>query len=318
MRALPYVKRATGMASYDQQTAYVSADNTIKVDVVGILAGFLDGLNWPVQSGKGIDAKEEEAYARVCVITDGVAKQLFPDKPAVGEYLTVVGKPYQVVGVLKKRKVMGIGLGFDWDKSIFIPMGTAEKREGLPTQQMVLVAFTDEPEHNPTVVQLGTASLLARHNGVADFQSVNFGEMLSSFYQFFQAVNLIVAVIAAISLFAGGIGVMNIMLVSVTERVREIGIRKALGASIPSILFQFLGEATVLSTLGGVIGIVSGLGIVALAHIGIGQWSEFWVAHYSVVGVALAMGVTTGIGLFFGAVPAYQAARLDIVECLRR
>jgi len=168
------------------------------------------------------------------------------------------------------------------------------------------------------VVSLGNAAILARHNGVGDFRSINFGEIVGQFNQFFSIASLIVGIIAGISLLAGGIGVMNIMLVSVTERIREIGIRKALGASISNILLQFLGEATVLSTVGGLIGVGLGLVVTFGAHQFLVHWSEFWVGAYSSLGISLALGVTASIGLFFGAVPAWQAARLDIVECLRR
>jgi len=111
---------------------------------------------------------------------------------------------------------------------------------------------------------------------------------------------------------------MNIMLVSVTERTREIGIRKAVGASTRHILSQFLVEACTLSLTGGLVGVTAGLGVTALAHAVIGQLQDRWVASFSMTGVALALGTTAGIGLIFGAVPAWRAARLDIVEALRR
>ncbi len=315
--SVPYVDRATGMINLGKRTVYVTADQREQFDVVGLLPGMLDGLTWPIDEGRRFLAEEVDRWDRVCILTEGAARAFFPLEQAVGRTLTVFDKPYRVVGVLAKRKVMGIQLGFDWEKSVFVPLVTAEKREGLQSQ-LVLVAFTQDPGQNPTVVSLGTAKLLAKHNGVEDFQSINFGEILETFYTYFLAIRVIVGAIAAVSLFAGGIGVMNIMLVSVTERTKEIGIRKALGATVSAVILQFLGEATVLSMLGGFVGVVAGLGTVAIANAVVSHWSDYWVPVYSGVGVSVALGATMAIGLFFGAWPAFQAARLDIVECLRR
>jgi putative ABC transport system permease protein len=165
---------------------------------------------------------------------------------------------------------------------------------------------------------MANAVLLTNHRGVEDFKSLDFSSFLAQFYTFFRVLDMIVAGIAGISLIAGGIGVMNIMLVSVTERVREIGIRKALGASRTDILWQFLIEACTLSLTGGIIGIIAALAVTTIANIAIQHLQETWVGTYSVLGVGLSFSVTTGIGLCFGAVPAWRAARLDVVECLRR
>ena len=315
--SVPHVGGATGMVNLGKQTVYVTADRREQLDVVGILPGMLEGLHWTVAQGRNFLPEEVARWDRVCIITDGVARALFPDGDPVGRLLTVYDKPYRVVGVLEPRKVIGVQLGFDWDKTVFVPMVTAEKREGMDVG-LVLVAFTESPAYNEDVVAMGTAKLLAKHNGVADFQSIDFGEILGTFYQYFLAMRVIVGVIAAMSLFAGGIGVMNIMLVTVTERTREIGIRKALGATVAAVLLQFLGEATVLSLMGGIIGVVAGLGTVAVANVVVSHLTDYWVSTYSGVGVAAALGATMAIGLFFGAWPAFQAARLDIVACLRR
>ncbi len=315
--SVPHVVRATGMINLGKQTVYVTANKREQLDVVGVMPGMLDGLDWSLEEGRDFLPDEVAQWDRVCVLTEGVASEFFPGGGAVGKLLTVYDKPYRVVGVLEPRKVMGVNMGFDWDKTVFVPLATAEKREGMDVG-LVVLAFTEDPAYNDDVVAMGTAKLLAKHNGVEDFRSINFGEILETFYQYFLAMRVIVGVIAAMSLFAGGIGVMNIMLVSVTERTREIGIRKALGATVLAVLTQFLGEATVLSSLGGAIGVVAGLGTVAVANVVVSHLSDFWVSTYSAIGVATALGATMAIGLFFGAWPAFQAARLDIVECLRR
>lgn len=319
LRELPGVQLATGMASFGQSNVYLTADHIEKPDVVAIMDGMLDGMTWPMEQGRRFTPEENDLAARVVILTKGLEERLFPEGNALGKYVSIFNKPYKVVGVLKQRKLMGnMNLGFDWDLSVFIPISTAEKREGNNLSSLVLIAFTTSGDRNRGVMEQGSAVLKARHNGVQDFKVINFGDMMANFMQFFQAVNLIVAAIAGVSLFAGGIGVMNIMLVSVTERVKEIGIRKALGASRTAVLAQFLGEATFLSSIGGLTGVGAGLAVVSVAHIFIARWSEFWVSYYSPLGLAASMGVTIAIGLFFGAVPAWQAARLDIVECLRR
>lgn len=319
LQDLPFVRLTTGMATMDQETVYYRANNTAKVDIVAMLDGLLAGLSWEIEKGRAIEPSDHSTYARVCVISHELAERLFPDGPSLGEHLTVLAKPYLVIGVLKPRKMLlNVSLGFDWEKSVFIPLSTAQKREGVARGNLVLVAFTKTPADNRNVMALGNGKLLSRHNGVADFKSIDFGEIIGSFNKFFAIVNLIVGVVAGISLLAGGIGVMNIMLVSVTERVREIGIRKSLGATVGTILFQFLSEAVVLSSTGGLIGVLLGIAVVFGANLVVAEMTPFWVPTYSWIGIGLALGTTGSIGVLFGAIPAYQAARLDIVECLRR
>ena len=182
----------------------------------------------------------------------------------------------------------------------------------------MVLGLTTDPSKNADVVTMANAMLLSQHRQIEDFRSLNFADMLEQFYDFFVVLDLIVALIAGVSLFAGGIGVMNIMLVAVSERVKEIGIRKAVGASVPAIMGQFLIEATTLSLTGGIVGVLLGVGVTVVAHQVIIRFMESWIPTFSMWGVGLSLGTTAFIGLVFGAVPAWRAARLDIVECLRR
>ena len=321
LRALPYVAAVGSQSTYGSEAVWATADNRDKADIVGVGDGVLEILSWKVSDGRTIEASDGEQRLRVAVLTHALAEKLFPGTSMaeiVGQTIFVGRRPYAVAGILEVRDMMGINFGFSWDTSVFIPQLTAEKRDGRPEEARYFVGLTDDAKNNPTAVKLANAALLTNHRGVEDFQSIDFSGFLEQFYTFFRILDMIVALIAGISLIAGGIGVMNIMLVSVTERVREIGIRKALGASRRDILSQFLIEAMTLSLTGGLLGIGLGLGTAAGANALILHFQSSWVGTYSVLGLSLALGVTSGIGLLFGAVPAWRAARLDVVECLRR
>ena len=321
LRTVPYLASVGSESTYGTEPVWATADLREQADIVGVGEGILEILDWDVEAGRRIEEADGVQRLRVAVLTHSLAQTLFPGKKSaeiVGQTVFVGKKPHQVVGVLETRDMMGINFGFSWDTSVFIPQLTAEKRDGRPEEARFFVGLTSDPAHNATTVSMGNAVLLNNHHGVEDFQSIDFSGFLKQFYTFFQVLNMIVAVIAGISLIAGGIGVMNIMLVSVSERVREIGIRRALGATRRDILSQFLIEACTLSLTGGIVGIVTGLGVTAGANLLIRSFQESWIGTWSVLGVGLSLGVTSSIGLAFGAVPAWRAARLDIVECLRR
>lgn len=321
LRSIPYLKSVANMATYGSEEIWAQADNRHKADIVGAREGMIEILNWKVSHGRLLSEEDNFEKKRVAVVSTPLIEQLFPRKSvseAIGKTITVRKKPYVIVGILEKRDTMGVHFGFSWEKSVFTPLLTAEVRDGRSEKARYFVGQTSDPSKNASVVNMANAALLANHRGVEDFQSLDFSSFLQKFYTFFLILNLIVAFIAGISLFAGGIGVMNIMLVSITERVREIGIRKALGATRVAILAQFLVEATVLSLSGGLIGVALALGITSAAHLLIRHFLESWAGTFSLLGVALSLGSTAGIGLIFGAVPAWRASRLDIVECLRR
>jgi putative ABC transport system permease protein len=321
LRQVPYLESVATQATYGSETVFATADVRDKADIVGVSDGILQILGWKVSEGRSITDADGEERLRVAVVTTPLAEKLWPDKPmkdVVGQTLFVGKKPYQVAGVLERRDMMGIHFGFSWETSVFLPLLTAEKRDGRPEEARFFVALTEDASHNATAVSIANSALLANHNGVEDFQSLDFSGFLQQFYTFFIVLDVIVGLVAGISLFAGGIGVMNIMLVSVTERVREIGIRKALGASRRDILGQFLIEACTLSITGGLLGAGLGLVVTTIANAAIPKFVESWVGTYSVVGLVLSLTTTALIGLFFGAVPAWRASRLDVVECLRR
>jgi putative ABC transport system permease protein len=319
VRETPYVASVAAQASYGREPLWATPDRPGNGDIVGVHQGLLEILSWKIAHGRAIEEADNLKKDRVAVLTQPLAEALFDGRSdVIGETVFVSRRPYVVVGVLEKREMMGIQFGFSWDMSVFVPLLTAEQRDGRPKEARFFVALTEHPKRNDSVVKLANAALLTNHRGVEDFQSLDFSTFVEQFYTFFRVLDLIVAAIASVSLFAGGIGVMNIMLVSVTERVREIGIRRSLGATRRQILSQFLIEASTLSVLGGGIGVLGAFLVVAAAHLLISQFLETWVGSYSLLGIGMAIGVTATIGLVFGALPAWRASRLDVVECLRR
>jgi putative ABC transport system permease protein len=321
LREIPYVAAVSSESTYGSEEIWETADNRAKADICGVREGLLEILNWEAEFGRGITAEDNAQKQRVAVLTRPLADSLYPGvstAQVLGRTVLVGRKPYRVVGVLEKRDMMGIHFGFSWETTVFIPQVTAEKRDGRPEEARFFVGLSEDPEKNASLVKMANAALLNNHRGVEDFKSIDFSSFLKQFYTFFLILNLIVALIAGISLFAGGIGVMNIMLVSITERVREIGVRRAVGASRFAILSQFLIEASTLTLAGGLLGVGIALGVTLGANALILNFVESWVGTISLLGVALSLGSTAGIGLVFGALPAWRAARLDIVECLRR
>ncbi len=321
LQGVAYLASVASESTYGTEEVWATADLRKTADIVGVGEGVLEILNWQVKSGRALENRDGLGQHRVTVITAPLAEHIFPDIPSqrvIGKTVSIGNKPYAVVGVLERREMMGINFGFSWEYSVFLPQLTAEKRDGRPENARFMIGLTEDAQHNDKVVAMANAVLLSNHNGIEDFQSIDFSGFLEQFYTFFQVLDLIVAFIASVTLFAGGIGVMNIMLVSVTERMREIGIRKALGATQADILAQFLVEACTLTLVGGVFGAALGLLVTAGANLLISHFLSTWVSTYSGGAVVLALVVTSAIGVGFGALPAWRASRLDVVECLRR
>ncbi|MDH3239596.1 MAG: MacB family efflux pump subunit [Alphaproteobacteria bacterium] len=265
--------------------------------------------NWTVRIGTFFDWEDLRSYAPVAVLGQNVADTLFPrvDNP-VGRYMLVDNIPFQVVGVLaSKGSVSG---DEDDDDVVFIPLTTGGLRLfGRRDVRMITVAVEDIGAMDATEKAIGDL-LKARHSGGQQFRIYNMKSWLETASEAQNTLTLLLGSIAAISLLVGGIGVMNIMLVTVTERTREIGIRMATGARTRDILQQFLIEAMVVSGLGGIAGV--GLGIGA----GIAVRSFDMPTVFSVSTVGLAFGCAAAAGLVFGFIPAWRASRLDPVAAL--
>ncbi|MGL1832300.1 MacB family efflux pump subunit [Rhodocyclaceae bacterium SMB388] len=270
-------------------------------------ADFIVARTWPVVRGAFFSHEDEIRYATVAVLGQTVANALFPGADPIGEYVLINNILFQVVGVM--APMGATGWGQDRDDVIFVPYSTGSLRLfGQRHLRNATIAVEDMSRIDETQADVH-ALLLARH-GVEDFQIRNMASVIESVSATQNTMTILLGSIAAISLLVGGIGVMNIMLVSVTERTREIGIRMATGARTKNILQQFLIEALAVSALGGAIGVAAGLGVAALIE-RLGT-----PIQYSVFPVALAFGCAFATGLIFGFLPARKAALLDPVAAL--
>ncbi len=274
----------------------------------GTSAKFPIARQWPVARGSFFTAEDEENYATVAVLGQTVAKALFrEDEEPIGQFVLLNNLIFQVVGVMAERGASPMGQ--DQDDVVFLPYATSQLRlSGQRFLRNVTVAVADTKRIDET--QADVEALLAERHGVVDFQIRNMASIIETATETQNTMTILLGSIAAISLLVGGIGVMNIMLVSVTERTREIGIRMATGARVRNILQQFLIEALVVSALGGAVGVVCGLGVAAV----IGATGT--AVHFSLLPVLLAFGCAFGTGLVFGYLPARKAAGLDPVVAL--
>ncbi len=265
--------------------------------------------DWPVERGSFFTAADGKAYATVAVLGKTVADNLFPDgEDPVGRFVLFNNVPFQVIGVLSVKGASSNGS--DQDDVAFVPLQTGQLRLfGARNLRSITVAVADVARIDETEAEV-TRLLVERHRGQEDFRVRNMASVVEAASATGDTMTVLLGSIAAISLLVGGIGVMNIMLVSVTERTREIGIRMATGARTRDIMQQFMTEAVVVSGLGGVIGVAGGIGTALVI-------SAFNVPiEFSGAVIALAFGCAALVGLVFGFAPAHKAARLDPVVAL--
>jgi len=280
----------------------------------GTTPDFLTVRNFEVSDGAFFSQREMDTRDRVAVLGKTVVDNLFGDMSPIGQVIRLNKSTFRVIGVLAP-KGQSAG-GQDQDDMILIPLTTAQERMMGITYINMISVQGDSAEVLNQVQEDITTLLHTRHRiqqGVADDFSIrNLTALMATAEETTGTITLLLGNTAAISLLVGGIGIMNIMLVSVTERTREIGIRKALGATFANILLQFLIEAIVIGVTGGLIGIVVGLGAsYAISNV------FGWATMISVFTVILAFGVSVFIGLFFGLYPARKAALLDPIDALR-
>lgn len=281
--------------------------------VNGVNADFQYINNWTVKSGRFITASQVERRERVAVIGNTVATNLFGTEDPVGKDIRIKNNPYKVIGVLESK---GSGsFGNDQDDVIYIPYTTGmERLQGVNYLRMIYIKAKDGVDLN--LLQTDVENILrVRHNiknpELDDFNVRNMATIMATVEETTATMTLFLGAVAAISLIVGGIGIMNIMLVSVTERTREIGVRKALGATYRVIVMQFLIEAVVISLVGGAIGILVGIGASKL----IGALTSMKTV-ISMGPILLSFGFSMAIGLIFGLYPARKAAKLNPIDAL--
>lgn len=264
-------------------------------------------FNRPMARGRYISASDVDTRRRVAVMGDTAARKLFGDVDPIGRQLTIAGVRFRVIGIFQN---VGSTFGVDRDSEIHVPVTAAQRLFGVQRIDALAVKAATI-ESIPDLQRRILAALAEKYPG-QKFSAVTQTQILGTIGKILGLLTLVLAAIAAISLLVGGVGVSNIMLVSVRERTREIGLRKALGARQRDILWQFLLEAILLTSIGGILGIA--LGIAASLTIGALSPLPALVSWWSPV---LAFAVSAGVGVFFGVVPARRAGRLDPVVALR-
>jgi putative ABC transport system permease protein len=270
--------------------------------------------NWPVAEGENFTARDVLLADKVAVLGKTVAATLFPDTDPVGQIVRVKNLPFRVVGVLTAK---GQGQwGNDQDDVIIAPYTTLQKKLlGITHLQQIAVSAASADAVEPTAVEI-TALMRQRHRSQGpetdDFTVRTIEEMAATRVEMARTMTLLLMSVASVSLLVGGIGIMNIMLVSVTERTREIGLRLAVGARARDVLRQFLAEAVTLSVAGGIVGVVVGVAVSRGLTGGLG-----WPTLITPSSILIAFAFAGAVGVFFGYYPARKAADLDPIEALR-
>ncbi len=294
------------------QAVVVAGTKNTTTSVVGTTADYLDVRTYSIWQGSFLTGVADDHALRVAVLGSTTADDLGLGKDAIGTDILVGGIPFRVVGILQAKGTSG---GSSQDDQVLIPISTAQ-RYFVPGTKVRSIAVSVASAEAITLTKARMTALLEQRHGTSgtddDFNITDQAQLLDTFSSVTGLLTLLLAGIASISLVVGGIGIMNIMLVSVRERTREIGIRKAIGARGSDILLQFLVEALVLSLLGGLIGIA--LGVAASAVIGA---IAGWGFNFSPITVVVAVGFSLAVGVVFGVWPARQAARLDPITALR-
>ena len=309
-----HIPLITGVAAQVYRSAQLKFENkNTNTTVRGTGKSYVTLANFEMNKGRYFNQEEINASKRVCVLGATVVKNLFDETNPIGKYIKVDGKNFMVIGVTEPKGALS---WFDPDDQIFIPVTTAQKRVfGMDHVQSIDVQAAKIEDLE--IIKEDIAQLLRRRHNIQDdkendFYVQNSSQFLKSWEDASKTFTYLLGGIAAISLMVGGIGIMNIMLVSVTERTREIGIRKAIGAKKKEILEQFLIESVLISFFGGSAGVLLGLGISRLVSNLAG-----WETIVSAQSIILAFGFSVAIGIFFGFYPANKAANLNPIEALR-
>ena len=316
----PYIKAVSGQAVGQEWANYKNNEKQI------MLYGC--GSDYPlvmkiakVREGRFFNENEEENLSKVAVLGSGLADEFFENEDPIGKKIKVKGQNFKIVGVLEPQGGVLFG-GFDINDWIYVPLNTVLK-EILGINYISEIVLEIENENYSAQAIDDISRLLRKNHNIKDpakddFQITTMKEIMDQINEISTILNLLLGFLAAISLLVGGIGIMNIMLVSVSERTREIGLRKALGANKKSILYQFLIESLIITGLGGLFGIFFGI-FISLASGMIARTQGLdWPLTVSWMAIVIAFFVSMSIGIIFGLYPARKAAELSPIEAMRK
>ena len=307
----PSVASVSPIVASSVQAIYETQNWATRIQ--GVSVDFFDIRKWGLKSGNIFTEQDVKAATKVCLVGKTVVDNLYGGIEPVGTILRVNHVPFRVIGVLEEK---GSSFGGDQDDAIICPYTTVQKRfRGVNFVDMIQATAKSTGIIHDAQNEITDLLLQRHHIGAgqdADFRIQNMADIIKTTTAVIGTIGALLGGVASISLIVGGIGIMNIMLVSVTERTREIGIRMAVGARKRDIMFQFLIEAIVLSLTGGIIGICSGVGISLLVTV-----VAKWATSISVSSIFLSFFFSAGVGIFFGYYPATRAANMNPIEALR-
>jgi len=317
LREIPEVAYAAPISRGGGQI--ISSSNNWGTTIYGVNPDFFEAREWPLASGRMFEYAEIAGAGKVVILGQTVANQLFGSEDPIDQQVRIKGVPFTVIGIAEKK---GQSMqGQDQDDGVFVPLSTGRRRifgEAMGKIARVgSIAVKVQDGNDMKVTEQKIAELLRQRHRTQigaedDFTIRNLTEILEAQEAASKVMSALLAAVASVSLLVGGIGIMNIMLVSVTERTREIGLRMAIGAKGRDILEQFLVEAMTLATLGGLVGIL--LGFLASELIAV---LAGWAIQLSLISIILAVGFSAAIGIFFGFYPAKKAAMMQPIQALR-
>jgi len=317
--ALEKLPNLTAVCSYVKGRGTVSYFNKIKdFNYTGVTPSYLEVEDTSVEFGRFIKKEENDSLARVVVLGSQVKEELFGQDDPLDKRIKINQVSFKVVGIMKQRGVVTFE---NQDEQVFIPLKTAQKLLLGIDHLAFIRAKVDEPDNVNLAISQMKNILRYRHNikdpTKDDFSVRSTAQALDILGAVTQALKLFLAMVATISLIVGGIGIMNIMFVVVSERTREVGLRKALGAKRKDILIQFLVESATMTLLGGIIGIVSGILIAFIVTIGVNYFGYDWQFIVTPLSVFVSTLMAVSVGIVFGLWPANRASKLNPIEALR-